>query len=662
MISILRAPLLASLLLVPAAAAQDGTAAVNPAPTQDPEPQPQDPPTIDADDQPADTDVTGWQVWWNYNRDPYLDLRSTVREVSKSSVTGWEDYFLGLGQTPSEAVSLRPPLVALRESVVPALFEVLENETDIDLLGGALIALGKIGEEGRPAGDPKTLATRIQEFVGHSSQDVAESAVIALGALGSFESAPPLSALVKDDATGRKLVDGDRVPTRLRSFAAYGLGLIGARTHMSDVKQFVALELFSALDGIDRDKENTYDLETACIISLGLVRLPLRVVDPLEPQEELPEGEAPHNSRRAQIAALLSRLENSRKTELIRAHLPVALARLSHDADLGTKRVVARELLDYLKKGKRTPLILEQGCVTALGILGDDDKDETDVAIRSTLLRLAKKADRSTRRLALISLAQVGARQGEGERDQAFEEVRSFLLEELEKGSTQLRPWAGLALGVLEHRRALAGQSISTETKKALTQALEESSSPDEASALCVALGLSQTIEAQDLLLKRTSQAQDDVVRGFACVGLGLMGARATIPRLREVAANSLRRPRLLRDAATALALLGDKNAVPELTGELRESRTLAVGGAVATALSLVGDVRALRPLIEIVRGEGQPAPGTKERAFAAIALGGICDKESLPFQSKISLDVNYWLPPSTLTRRDTASGILDLL
>ncbi|MEM7517229.1 MAG: HEAT repeat domain-containing protein, partial [Planctomycetota bacterium] len=508
-----------------------------------------------------------------------------------------------------------------------------------------MIALGKIGEEGRPAGDPKTLAARIQEFVGHSSQDVAESAVIALGALGSFESAPPLSALVKDDATGRKLVDGDRVPTRLRSFAAYGLGLIGARTHMSDVKQFVALELFSALEGIDRKKENTYDLETACIISLGLVRLPLRLVDPLEPREELPEGEAPHNSRRAQIAALLSRLENSRKTELIRAHLPVALARLSHDADLGTKRVVARELLDYLKKGKRTPLVLEQGCVTALGILGDDDKDEIDVAIRSTLLRLAKKADRSTRRLALISLAQVGARQGEGER-KAFEEVRTFLLEELEKGSTQLRPWAGLALGVLEHRRALAGQSISTETKEALTQALEESSSPDEASALCIALGLARTIEAQDLLLSRTSQAQDDVVRGFACVGLGLMGARATIPRIREVAANSLRRPRLLRDSATALALLGDKNAVPELSGELREARTLAVGGAVASALSLVGDVRALRPLIEIVRAEGQPAPGTKERAFAAIALGGICDKESLPFQSKISLDVNYWLPP----------------
>jgi len=47
-------------------------------------------------------------------------------------------------------------------------------------------------------------------------------------------------------------------------------------------------------------------------------------------------------------------------------------------------------------------------------------------------------------------------------------------------------------------------------------------------------------------------------------------------------------------------------------------------------------------------------------RAFAAVALGGVADKEPLPWNSKISVDMNYRAAVETLTNH--VSGILDIL
>ena len=47
-------------------------------------------------------------------------------------------------------------------------------------------------------------------------------------------------------------------------------------------------------------------------------------------------------------------------------------------------------------------------------------------------------------------------------------------------------------------------------------------------------------------------------------------------------------------------------------------------------------------------------------RAFAAVALGGVADKESLPWNSKIGQNMNYRAAVETLT--DRQAGILDIL
>src|SRR5262249_26757688 len=47
-------------------------------------------------------------------------------------------------------------------------------------------------------------------------------------------------------------------------------------------------------------------------------------------------------------------------------------------------------------------------------------------------------------------------------------------------------------------------------------------------------------------------------------------------------------------------------------------------------------------------------------RAFAAVALGGVADKESLPWNSKIGQNINYRAAGETLTAK--SAGNLDIL
>ena len=48
-------------------------------------------------------------------------------------------------------------------------------------------------------------------------------------------------------------------------------------------------------------------------------------------------------------------------------------------------------------------------------------------------------------------------------------------------------------------------------------------------------------------------------------------------------------------------------------------------------------------------------------RGFAAVALGIVADKEPLPWNSKISTNINYRANTTTLTSQE-ATGILNIL
>ena len=78
---------------------------------------------------------------------------------------------------------------------------------------------------------------------------------------------------------------------------------------------------------------------------------------------------------------------------------------------------------------------------------------------------------------------------------------------------------------------------------------------------------------------------------------------------------------------------------------------------AVSNALVQIGDRDSINPLREMLLDEGQPE---MTRAFAAVALGGIADKEKLPWNAKLAVDMNYRAAVETLIQ--SGAGVLEIL
>jgi HEAT repeat protein len=113
-----------------------------------------------------------------------------------------------------------------------------------------------------------------------------------------------------------------------------------------------------------------------------------------------------------------------------------------------------------------------------------------------------------------------------------------------------------------------------------------------------------------------------------------------------------------LKSAAIALGLLGDKHVVPVLVDMLEKANALSSQAAIASALGFIGDSRSIDPLVEMLQRKDIT---DSARGFAAVALGIVADKETFPWYSKISTNINYRANTTTLTG-ENATGILDIL
>jgi hypothetical protein len=90
----------------------------------------------------------------------------------------------------------------------------------------------------------------------------------------------------------------------------------------------------------------------------------------------------------------------------------------------------------------------------------------------------------------------------------------------------------------------------------------------------------------------------------------------------------------------------------------LSKAKGLATQSAISSALGMIGDVNSIDPLIGLL--ENKEVVDTA-RGFAAVALGIVCDKEDLPWNTKIAVNTNYRANTVTLTG-EGGTGILDIL
>lgn len=625
------------------------------------------------------TDLTNWEFWWVFNQHAYLNLKQAVHGEGTS--TGSVEWFLGQGQTGDARNRYRPTEEQIRERIVPALLSSLETETNNNIITGAMVALAKIGDPKLEDGsDEGGFAQLIEAFVSDSNQEISETAAVALGILGNESSTPILTDLALNNEAGRRRVAkggmAHEVPYRTRAFATYGLGLIGFQSEDNGVRQRIVADLVHLLEG-DAKTSSHRDLGVAAITSLGLIRLDSNpdfvtpenpaVLSTLAPAELCLES---------QLAYLLGTYSDKSHRFLVRAHGPTAMARLLQSPDPagqfdntcdeqfhGLKVRVASSLVDDISKHSDLENEVQASCILGLGMLGDCDDDKIDVAIREALMSVPKNmADKQSRYFSLVALGQVSGRVGRHGDDPlaGLRASRQHLAKELADGKTQVRPWASLAIGVME--RALANRGVGLEGSSSMAAALrlslQKAKTRREVGSFAIAAGILGDEDAKPILRDKLETSSQEETRGHCALALGLLGDLQAKEQIQAIVAESKFRPNLLRSASMGLGLIGDKDVVPTLLGMLEGSGSLASQASISGALGFIGDQRSIDPLIQMLEDDSITPLA---RGFAAVSLGIVGDKEALPWNAKISTNSNYRANTTSLTGGG-GTGILDIL
>lgn len=601
---------------------------------------------------PVAAAAPAWQSWWAYNRDPYLDLRTRLAGLEASS----GDASLGLAPTEQQ----------LRDEAIPALVKVLSEGGDTAMLQSALVALARIEDELDGDAHPTAILRHAQFQLRSGSPELAETALVSLGLRGQDTAADTLEALVRNDEVGQA-IRGGPVSSRTRVFAAYGLGLLAQRTSSDELRARIGEALAEVLI---EDDTATHELHVAAMLAMSLA--PTRECAPGEHEDG-------HVCLGNQIGMMLRYYGDDERDAELRAHAGPVVARLAAVADNPEyKETVGGILLAALEPRADVEPEVVRGAVIGLGHLGDDDGDDIDRDIRSSLEAIAKRGEPLAQRLALVSLARTGARPGEGKAGRGADDARSFLSGQLARGDDGLDGWAGIALGVFEFHRQHVAAGIDDRSMAKLVTSVAREKDPAVASAAVLGLGILRQEDAVDAVLERFERTEDAGLRGYAALSLGLLGAREHADAVR-VALDEAEEAAEIYGAALGLRLLGDREVAPLVLERLREvgeddeipedeslldeqareEANAAEREVLAMALGLLADRRTVGPLSEIA-ADSEADPGL--RAAAVAALGEMFDSASDSWAAPLTNDLNYGSLPWTLVDPfGDGTGLLEL-
>jgi hypothetical protein len=322
---------------------------------------------------------------------------------------------------------------------------------------------------------------------------------------------------------------------------------------------------------------------------------------------------------------------------------------------------VAYALLVAAGSLSHEPREVQDAAVIALGQIGRSGSEPLDQEIRGQLERVAfrSSANRSTRFLATIALAEASARRGAGESPYAgIESTRRVLLRNLQRSRGETLSWTALALGVLEEGARTRGDVASPDSGKALRHLLEKSRSTEIGGALVIALGMMRDQEAVELLQARMLETGDAYLRAYCALALGMIGSPVAIGQVRRVLTAGTEHPPVVENAAIGLALLGDQEAGRQLFAILERSSNPKVQASVASATGWIRDPRTLTDLCRMLEDVRRTDAA---RAWTAVAIGRICDDDRWPWVGRLSVDVQYDVAIPSLLEPTFETGLLDL-
>lgn len=561
--------------------------------------------------------LAAWSFWWEFNDDRYLALKSRIHSVP--TTTNSDEFIVGI-RSRAATDRIRASRDQMRERIFPIVMQVLSqaDQRSRDEVSSALVALGKLGVE------PERSVDMMVRFLSSRDQEIRETAAVALGILAHPRSLAPLLSLLADEEAGRKLVADREVDSRTRAFAAYGLGLVGhalTSEELRSERRSIANRLLAI---VDSDDSAIQDVRIAALTGLSLL--------PLE--EEY---------RTREVAGPLRILLEDRKTaniDLVRSHVPTVLARLGATEFAETFVKIA----EFEKEDDH----VRQSSLLALGVLGKRLAEEERRRITRSVIQLQESArDVQLRGFACIVLGQLGT-----------DDAITYLTTLLRRGRSLYHPWAALGLGVYGYDLP-AGTSVDPTIARSIEETILSTGDGDRKGAMAIALGLLRHRSSAPMLMREFRETRVEPYEGYLAIALGLMQEKRYVEELRQEVSKSKNRELRLQQLSIALGLLGDRSIVDDLISLQKEARTTAVHAAIAQALGFIGDARSVDPLVRIVEDEKQQLTGLT-RAFALVALGIIGDKEDLPWNAKISENMNYRAAVPTML--GGAVGVLEIL
>ncbi|MFM7282307.1 MAG: HEAT repeat domain-containing protein [Planctomycetia bacterium] len=574
-----------------------------------------------------------WDMWWYYHREEFLDLKRVLAQ----------------GGVRSRGELTELDVATHSAQVREALCAALDQREHPELCLGAMVAAARIGD-GSEHPEDLSFGPRIRALLSSPRSETAELAALSLGVLASRGLADPLEVnhlegVLRDNEAGRKLTGTRSVSQRQRCFAAYGLGLHGARTQDTRQRQIIARAL---TDMLQREDGRSLELDIACIQALAIVPLPM---------ERTESHTAAWISRQTQVRFLSDLAARPALPQAVEAHALRALGQLARNSSSTVSEQALQRSFQRLRDPS-TPAPIRAAAAQAMAAAGDADADALDAQIGRELLRSTQVRDMSERASALIGLAETAQRAGSGETPLARREnLRKELLSGLESGRARIVAWSALALGVLEHGSLREGAAGDGTTREALRKAFAGSQTIEERSALAISIGLTRDPEGASLLLKALGAQSEDTLRGYLALGLGMAGSSEASPTLRELALNARNKPFLLEQSAIALALLGDRTLAPALIEQLRDSRSLAAQAWLSRTIGMISENESVPALLKIAVDDKL---GQDPRAQALLALGRILDPEPLPWIQPYNSSLDYRNPTPAMIAGD-GSGLLEL-
>lgn len=538
-----------------------------------------------------------------------------------------------------------------RKEVAEGLIELLRTPNNgPELTHEALIALGRCGKPGGEAGGVSVAS----KFLSNSNIKVTEAAVTAIAGQGSAEGLVLLRDLLFETREGKALVGSTSVPLRLRTFAAYGIGIACMNEPRPAMRTFGVQALSEVLL---TNAKRSRDLSSALVLGMSVIPLPKMALGE-DPDAQFAQGElAPSSSGEALFVFLESRLQDQRLHRAARGYCATALARIANRHPQ-LRRSALQTLLDLTDIHAKVPNEVERCAVLALGELGTAGKGRLDSRARDQLLLHTRHGDLVARHYACLALGRSISRPDAS--DDGFHGMHptvSGLLRGLDKAQGRDRPFYAFALGMAGHGMTEHSQAVPPRIRTALEKRLRRFRQPMRAAAIALGLGLLHDPRSGSRIEEGLNSIKDPHSQAHFVLALGMTGDSSRLPSITKLGAGAAHLPDLLEASGRARAILGDPHVSMDV-GLVHASCNcpMTTAGSCA-ALASTRNPKNLDTLLAAAKDEGR---SKSARATALRQIGRLIDQRPQSWELELGQFTSLYDAPPTLTSPSTWTGILD--